>query len=138
MPFISKQDFTSHIYEENIDSISGGDETKLNEAIATAINKAKRSMSRYDIDAIFALESAKDKEPYSELVTYIKDIAKYHFIAVCNLNVDYEIAEKRYNAAIAELKGIANGKDIDGWLLKEANTDKPFRSGSNNRFDPYF
>ena len=136
MAFISKEDFTTHIYEENIDLISRDNDDKLEEAINTAIQKAKRSLGRYDIVEIFA---ATDKAPYAELITYIKDIAKYHFIAICNVNIDYEIAEKRYNAAIAELKSIKSGDNIEGWPLKVDDTDTLFRSGSSNtKFNHYF
>lgn len=138
MAFISKQDFTTHIYEENINSISGGDDEKLNEAIATAMGKARRALGRYDADAIFATTDPAQKAKYAELITYIKDIAKYHFIAVCNLNVDYDVAEKRYNSAIAELKSVSTGETIAGWPLIADDPASPFRSGSNTRIDPFY
>ena len=138
MPFISKEDFTSHIYAEDINSISGDDDSKLDEAIEAAMLKAKRQLSKYDVDSIFAITEAEDKKPYKELIRYIKDIAKWNFIGVCNLNVDYEDAEKRYKAAIAELKDIKNGELIDGWLTVSENTEKPFRSGSGSKFNHYY
>lgn len=138
MAFISKADFTTHIYEENIDTISGDDDAKLDQAINTAMLKARRSLGRYNCDAIFATTDPTEKLKYGELITYIKDIAKYHFIALCNLQVDYEVAEKRYNAACKELKELKSGEDIDGFPLKENETTPAFRSGSNQRIDPYF
>lgn len=138
MAFISKEDFTTHIYEENIDKISGDDDLKLDEAINTAIQKAKRSLSRYDVQAIFT-SVAPEKAKYSELITYIKDIAKYHFIAVCNVSVDYDVAEKRYKSAIEELKGFKSGELVDGWPVPEVpSNNSNFRGGSNERIDPYY
>lgn len=136
MPFITKEDFTTHIYEENIDVISREDDTKLLDAIDTAILKARRSLSRYDVDQVF---EAEDKAPYAELITYIKDIAKYHFIGICNVNIDYAIAKERFNTAVAELKSIQNGPDIPDWPLKADNAETLFRSGSSNpKFNHYF
>lgn len=139
MAFISKQDFTTHIYEENIGKISGGDDLKLDEAIDTAMQKARRSLKRYDVDAIFATTDLTEKRKYSELITYIKDIAKYHFIAVCNLSVDYEVAEKRYKAAIDEFKTFKSGDLVDGWPVPTLPSTNPnFRGGSNEKINPFF
>ena len=133
MEFITKQDFTTHIYEEAIETISRGDDKKLTEAINTAIGKAKRCLVRYDIEAIFTTEG-DEKAKYAELITYIKDVAKYHFIAVCNVQVDYEVAEKRYNAAIKELDKIRITENIPGWPLAEVAATTNIRYGSNPKF----
>lgn len=116
MSFITEQEFTTHIYEEAIEKIKRGDDNKFTEAINTAVGRARRSLGRYDVDLIFAA-SGNEREKYAELITYIKDIAKFHFIKVANVQVDYQIAEKSYEEAIKELDKIRTGDDVPGWPL---------------------
>lgn len=138
MSFITKEDFTSHIYEEALNTISRGNAKKLDDAIQAAMNQAKRSMKRYDTSTIFEITDEAEKAPYAELIIYIKDIAKWHFIGVCNVTVDYEDAEKRYKSAVSELKKISTGENIDGWPLNVEDTQTLFRSGSAPKFNHYF
>ncbi|MES2651276.1 MAG: hypothetical protein V4663_06020 [Bacteroidota bacterium] len=137
MAFISKEDFQTHIYEENINKISRNDDAKFLEAVNTAMQKARRSLTRYNVDAIFETEG-DDKEKYGELINYIKDIAKFHFIKVANIEIDYDLAEKAFNTAIKELREIKDGESVDGWPLKENNTESLFRSGSSSKFNHHF
>jgi len=120
MAFISKEDFTTHIYEDNIDAISNDDDSKLDAAIKAAIRQVMRSLVRFDVAAIFASEG-EEKEIYTDLIMYIKDIAKWHFIAVCNVNIDLDLAEKRYLQAVKELQKIKEEPAPDGWPLLEDN-----------------
>lgn len=132
MAFITKQEFTSHIFEEAIATISRGDDSKLTDAINAALAQAKRSLTRYDSAAIFA--TVEDKSIYADLIIYIKDIAKWHFIAVCNVQVDLELAERRYKAAIAELDKIKKGELIEGWPVPEMPNTPNLRYGSNPKY----
>jgi hypothetical protein len=135
MPLITIPDLASHIYPEGMDMISRDDDTKVQEAIDSAILQASQYLSRYDVAAIFATEDAVAKKNFSNLITYVKDIAKWHFIAVANVTVDLDLAERRYTAALRELKDIRNNIQA-GWPLLEAEvSDKPFRSGSNPKFN---
>lgn len=141
MPFITKQDFTSHIYEEAINTISRADEAKLTEAINAAMAEAASYLTRYDTDAIFATTLAADKVKYANLIFWIKDIAKWHFIAVCNASVSLELAEVRYKNAIAELMKIMQGKlQPVGWPLPvdEASQSNIIYSGSAPKFNHYY
>lgn len=135
MLFISKEDFYSHIYEEAVNTISRGDDSQLQTAIQAALNQAQRAMNRYDTQSIFSLENKEQKKPYTEIITYIKDIAKWHFIAVCNVQVDYEIAKERYKQAVAELDKIRKGENIPGWPLKTGENPPPFRTASSPKFN---
>lgn len=135
MAFISKEDLESHIYPEGMNAISRDDDTKVQEAIDSALLTAAQYLSRYDVTAIYATEAAADKAKYSNLITYIKDIAKWNFIAVANVTVDLDLAERRYTGALRELKDIRANIQA-GWpLLEEEVSDKPFRSGSNTKFN---
>lgn len=115
------------MYGENIDAISDNDADLLTEAIATALAEAAGYLSRYDIDLIYATETG-ERSKYAQLITWLKDIAKWHFINICNLSVDLELAESRYKIAIAELGKIQSGKVTPkGWPL--ANEETPDLSG---------
>jgi len=123
MSFITKEDFTSHIYEDTIDAISNDDDAKLDTAIKSAIQQAKGYLSRFDIEAIFASEG-EEKDNFADLINYIKDIAKWRFIAVCNLQIDIKLAESCYLSAVSELGKIQAGKVVPyGWPFKEEETD---------------
>ncbi|MGV3705439.1 MAG: hypothetical protein ACO1NU_08675 [Arcticibacter sp.] len=136
MEFISKQDFTSHIYEESMGVISRDDDQKVQEALQIGMQTAARYLGRYNTALIFT-SSGDDKLKYAELITYIKDIAKWHFIAVCNVTVDLELAERRYKSALTELGKIQAGSFLSGWPVLNESTVRPFRSGSQKKFNHY-
>ncbi|PSL06549.1 DUF1320 domain-containing protein [Cecembia rubra] len=133
MPFINKEDLSTHIYPEGMDAISREDDSNIEEAITAAIQESSQYLSKYDTEAIFSTEG-EDKKKYSNLITYIKDIAKWHFIAVANVTVDLELAERRYSAAIKGLIQISRTV-MKGWPLMSDDYIKPFRSGSNSKFN---
>lgn len=117
MDFITKQDFLTHMYEGSIDAISDNDDEILNDAIATAMAEASGYLSRFNTDIIFVSE---DKIKYANLRTYIKDMSKWHFINICNVNVDMEIAEKHYKPALVELGKIQSGRTVPkAWPLAD-------------------
>jgi hypothetical protein len=135
MEFITKEDFTSHIYEEGMNKISRNDDKKIEGAIAVGMQVAARNLGRYDIDQIFATQG-DDRLKYMELMTYIKDIAKWHFIAVANVQVDIELAEIRYKAALAELAKMKAGSLITGWPLPVTESlSTNFSYGSRPKFN---
>lgn len=134
MSFITIPDLATHIYPEGMNAISREDDTKMQSAIDAAILQAAQYLGRYDTAIIFALEGAA-REPFANLMTYIKDIAKWNFIAIANATVDLDLAERRYTGALKELAMISRTLQA-GWPLLEAEvSDKPFRSGSNIKFN---
>ncbi len=103
------------MYAENISAISRDDDTKIETAIQTAITQASGYLSRFDIAAIFATEG-DERNKFSDLTMYIKDIAKWHFIKIANVSVDMELAQSCYKDAIAELGKIQGGRIVPfGW-----------------------
>lgn len=136
--FITREDFYTHIYEGAINAISDNDEDMLTESIATAMAQVTGYLSRYDTDAIF---ESTDKIKYADLRTYIKDMAKWHFINICNVNIDFEIAETRYKDAKSTLEKIQKGLIVKkGWPLAteadEINT--PISVSSRPKRGNYF
>jgi hypothetical protein len=123
---LTPEDFKTHLYGNAIDAISDNDEDLLTDAIATAYAEAAGYLSRFDTDTIFENDTIETK--YANLVTWLKDIAKWHFINICNVSVDLVLAESRYKIAIAELGKIQKGLIVPkGWPL--ADTDTPDFSG---------
>ena len=118
MEFITREDFLTHMYDGVIDAISDNEEELLNEAIASAIAEACGYLSRFDLDAILI---STDRITYANLRTWMKDITKWHFIAICNVATDLDLAETRYKEAIRRLIEIQDPKKLinpRGWPLK--------------------
>lgn len=131
--FVTRQEFETHLYEEIQNKISRNDQAKIEQALLTAQQIVARYLTAYDTATIFATEGT-DRAPYGELTLYIKDIAKWHFIAVANVSVDLELAQTRYDNAISALKDIQKSFIIPTWPLAQDNTaPAPFVVGSQPR-----
>lgn len=134
MSFITKQEFQSHIYEEAQTTISRGNDQKITDSLTIGLQTITRYLSNYDTATIFATEG-EEKNKYLELIMYAKDIAKWHFIAVCNVSVDLELAKERYEMAIKALEKIQRSNIIEGWPISPKNPEPSImRSGSNKKF----
>lgn len=121
MEFITREDFLTHMYDGVIDAISNDDNDKLEEAIDSAIGEACGYLARFDLDAIL---TSQDRKTYANLKTWVKDIAKWHFIAVCNVATDLELAESRYKEATKRLMEIQKGLVTPrGWAMPTDDID---------------
>ncbi|MBC7399836.1 MAG: hypothetical protein H7289_07800 [Mucilaginibacter sp.] len=109
MAFITKEEFATHIHPEIMDLISRADDAKILVALETGKQQAESYLSRFDLPAIFSA-TGNDKVKYTSLITFIKDLGKWHFINLVNPNIDLALAEKRYDDAIKELGKIQAGK----------------------------
>ncbi|HCU45029.1 MAG TPA: DUF1320 domain-containing protein [Sphingobacterium sp.] len=137
MEFITREDFYTHMYEGVINAIEDDNEDALTEAIDTAIGEACGYIARFDLDAIL---TSSDRKTYANLRTYLKDLAKWHFINICNVATDLTLAKERYDDAIARLKDIQSGKVTPrGWALpEEANNAGAFMVTSNPKRNNHF
>ncbi len=135
MPFITTSDMHSHIYPESIEAISRGDEDKLTTAINAALREATPFLSRYNVPNIWAATEAEKTGIFADLVMAIKDIAKWHFVAVNNAAVDLELAQVRYEGALKALKRIQQAVQTDWPLADAEDSEKLFRAGSRTKFD---
>ena len=72
---------TTHIYEEDMDTISHGDDAAMMSAIDAAIEEVQGYLTKYDTGKIFA---ARGKERNPILLLFVKDIAAWHFCNICN------------------------------------------------------
>jgi hypothetical protein len=137
--YISIAELKSHLRDETIQAISGTDDTILTMAITGAESEAKGYLHKYDIDAIWA-KTGDERDDL--LMIWLKDIAVWHYINIANPGVDFSLRERRYNAAIAWLKGVQKGDIVPDFPVPlestgdEANTT-PFLIGSNPKRGNY-
>lgn len=137
--FLSNDEMKTHLYAENIQVIQRDDETILTAAIQGAIIEAKGYLKAYDVERIFTM-SGEERNPL--LLIWIKDIATWHFLVLCNAGHELALREKRYTQAIAWLRGVQKG-DIDPDLpTKEdeggASGTGIIKFGSNDKREQHF
>ena len=101
MAYLEIEEMTTHIYEEDMDTISHGDDAAMMSAIDAAIEEVQGYLTKYDTGKIFA---ARGKERNPILLLFVKDIAAWHFCNICNAGVDMEMREKRYDRAVEWLR----------------------------------
>jgi phage gp36-like protein len=104
--YIDNSELFTHLYQETVEAISGSDERQLLSAVKGAVAEAKGYLHKYDVREIFGA-TGEDRDPL--LLILIKDMAVWHYINIANPNVDFSVREKRYNDAIAWLKGVQKG-----------------------------
>lgn len=107
MSFLTTQELETHLYRENIDVISRNDDTILMAAIDAAIAEAYGYLGAYDREAIFGAEGAARN---ALLLIFVKDIAVWHFINLCNAGVELELRQDRYDRAVAWLRQVQKGE----------------------------
>lgn len=103
MAFITPEELKTHLYQENIDVIARNDETILIAAIDSAIAEAYGYLGSYDREKIF---NATGDERNALLLTFIKDMAVWHFMSLCNAGTDLQLRQDRYDRAISWLKAV--------------------------------
>lgn len=106
---ITIDELKTHLYVEQIEAISGTDDTIITAAIDAAISEAKGYLHKYDLSAIF---SAAGDDRNKLLVLFLKDIAIYHYINLANPGTDYKERKDRYTRAIAWLEAVQAGQVV--------------------------
>jgi phage gp36-like protein len=104
--YLSNDEMKTHLYAENIEAISGGDETIMTAAIDAALQEAKGYLSAYNKDEIFS-KTGSDRNAL--LLMFVKDIVTYHFLVLCNAGVELKLRQDRYERAISWLKAVQKG-----------------------------
>ncbi len=134
--FVTIEEINTHLYAEIVEAISREDETILGAAMDAAMSEVKGYLSNYDTTAIFASTGA-NRHPL--LLTFVKDIAVWHFIALSNPSVDMELRKNRYERAIAWLKGVQKGDIVpDLPRIDSEDTTGIFVYGSNPKRTNHF
>lgn len=103
MAFLTKADLTSEIYEEVLEAITRGDDTRIDTAIGLALGEAQNFIGiKYDVDDIY---SKVDFERNPTVLRIIKDIAVFRLYGV--LESTPEDIQTRYDSARRDLELIA-------------------------------
>lgn len=135
--FILIDELKTHLAAENIELISGNDDTVITAAIDGAIAEAKSYFGGYDATTIFNKTGSNRN---ALLVIFVKDIAMWHFLTLCNAGAEMELREKRYLSAIAWLKGVQKGEVTPDLPTKTVTEETPgvISYGSNTKRNNHF
>ena len=120
MAYLTPEELKTHLYKENIETITRHDETIIMAAIDAAIGEAYGYLGAYDREKIF---KAQEDERNALLLTFIKDIAVWHFICLSNAGVEIQLRQDRYERAIDWLKAVQRS-DINPNLPILENSDQ--------------
>ncbi len=115
MAFLTTDEMKTHVFPYLTAALDPNDEGHLDTAISAAIAEAKSYCSRYDLNSLFGV-SGNSRDLM--LLRWVKDIAKWHFIALANPEIDYDDALLRYEKALTQLGQVQSGKLVpEGWPL---------------------
>lgn len=136
--YIQTSELRTHLTEETVNVVSGGDDTLLTAAIDGAVVEAKGYLSAFDVSSVFTA-SGSGRNPL--LLIFIKDIAAWHFLNLCNAGADFKVRQDRYERAIAWLKSVQKG-DVNPDLPKIESDGADIASGilfgSNTKREQHF
>lgn len=103
MAFLTPEELQTHLYKENIATISREDDAIVAAAIDAAIEEAWGYLGAYDRKKIFG---AVGDQRNALLLIFVKDIAVWHFVNLCNAGTDLQLRQDRYERAVAWLKSV--------------------------------
>lgn len=136
MSYVTTEEIKTHLYEEQIDVITAGDDTILQSAIDAAMSEAKGYLRAFDIPAEF---NKTGNQRNSLLIIFLKDIAVWHFVNICNVNTDLSLRLERYKRAIDWLKAVQKGDVVpDLELLSEDKQTGIILFNSNPKRDNHY
>ncbi len=103
MAFLTKADLISELYEEVLEAITRGDDSRIDTAIGLALGEAQNFIGiKYDVDDIY---SKLDIERNPTVLRIAKDIAVFRLYGV--LESTPEDVQTRYDSARRDLELIA-------------------------------
>ncbi|HBL73835.1 MAG: DUF1320 domain-containing protein [Bacteroidetes bacterium GWF2_42_66] len=137
--YLSTAELSTHLYAENIEVITRGDDTMTEAAIDAAIQEAKGYLAAFDRTAIFGAVGT-NRNPL--LLTFVKDIAAWHLINLCNAGTEFKVRQDRYERAVNWLKEVQKG-NVQPDLPALEDTEgveitNPIRFGSNEKRNQHF
>lgn len=137
MAYLTKTDLATHIYGENINTITRSDDTIVDRAIAAGIAEAKSYLGRYHLNHLFwdgalPAPAGVTGQPVEDenLKNKVKDIAAWHLVKLANPNINLELFRTAYEDAIDWLKLVQSGKSSPyGWPYFVDDPDTPYVEG---------
>lgn len=131
MVYLTKNDILARIKAENLETITGGDDTILTPHELDAVGEVKSYLDHdYDIDAVFQPVATEDYTLDATIKRMTIDVLLYglHNSRVNPRNIPENIVQKR-DDAITWLKSVANPRtNINAPFLPK----KQFEAGRNN------
>ncbi len=129
MPFFVKADLKYAIDLTVLDSLTGSDDTIIDELVAEGITEMKAILSaRYDVNSIFSVGGTGR---HKTIVMYLRDIVLYHIFSISNLGTIPDIRVQRYQAALQWMKDV-NEQTINLDTLP-LNDKELIKYGSNDK-----
>ncbi len=140
MAFLTPEEMQTHLYKENIDIIAREDVTIVTAAIDAAIEEASGYLGAYDRQQIFAAEGS---ERNALLLIFVKDIAVWHFVNLCNAGTDLQLRQDRYERAVAWLRSVQKSETKPNLPVAEDAQGNPapvgeYIFGSNPKRSQHF
>jgi hypothetical protein len=134
--FLDKEDLYLAILEDELEEITRGDDTLINQAISAAISEARTYLyDSYEVDTIF---SATGANRHALLLGLVSDMAIYLLVARVQAGQDVSDRKDRYDRAVAWLKAAKKSETYSDLPRREETVQTHFVSGSlpkrNNRF----
>lgn len=121
---------SQRLYQEIIDEISRADTNTVQQAIDAAIGEAAGYMSRYDIPKILGSTNTNAVITDATLLSKVKDLFVWHFMALATPNIDYDDAKTRYEMAIDNYFEQLGKKVIPyNWPYRDTAQDTPTPAG---------
>ena len=140
MAYLTIQELNTHLHDELVETITRGDATIAEAAIDAAIAEAKGYLSRFDCTRIFSASGSKRNQL---LLIFVKDIAIWHLINLCNAGTELKFRQDRYERAIDWLKAVQRGDVSPDLPDREAEQEKDtpiglIAYGSNPKRNQHF
>lgn len=134
--FLEKTDLYLAILQDELEEITRGDDTLVNQAISAAISEARTYLyDSYDVTSIFG-ESGADR--HALLLGLVADMAVYLLVARVQAGQDVDDRRARYDRAISWLKAAQKSETYSDLPRREETIQTHFVAGSlpkrNNRF----
>lgn len=137
--FLSTEELKTHLYNENVSIISRNDDTILTAAVDGAVAEAKGYLAAYNRKEIFSTTGTRRN---ALLLIFVKDIAVWHFINLCNAGTEIDLRRHRYDRAIDWLKSVQKGDVSPDLPVQEdetgANTGGIIKFGSNPKRNQHY
>jgi phage gp36-like protein len=108
MTYITEEDYKTHIRDKRLEQLIDDDPTLLDEAEGTALAVVSDALySRYDVDAIFALEG---EERHKQVVRWVLVLALYYLHERLPDRLIPERIVKNHDDTLKVLTDIEDGK----------------------------
>ena len=134
--FLDPSELSTHLYDYQVEQITGGDQTLVLAAISTAQAQARSYLAtRYDCDQIFAA-TGTDRDPL--VLHLVKSLAAFHLVRLANPDAIYQRYRDDYRDALDTLARLADGTSRADLPARQSTTGQPagtLQLHSNEKFN---